>query len=85
MQKSFLLSLNSPGYRISGKEVEVCDSGSWHHQLCRHHDLQLIQLIHVAPSHSPPAGVLSHLFFLAKSLLLPKPRGKKEQPKATWS
>ena len=29
--------LPSPGCRISGKEVEVCDSGSWHHQLCRHH------------------------------------------------
>ena len=26
----------SLGYRISGKEVEVCDSGSQHHPLCHH-------------------------------------------------
>ena len=30
------------------------------------------------------ARVLSPLFFPAKSLLLPKPRGKKEHPKTTW-
>ena len=36
-------------------------------------------------SHSPPVRVLSPLFFLAKPLLLLKPRGKKEHPKATWS
>ena len=40
---------------------------------------------HVAPFHSPPARVLSPLFFPAKSLLLPKPCGKREQPKVTWS
>ena len=39
----------------------------------------------MAPSHGPPARVLSPLFFLAKSLLLPKPRGKKEHPQTTWS
>ena len=69
---------------MSGKEVEVRDSGSWHHQLCGCHDLQLIRS-HVAPSHGPPARVLPTLFFLAKSLLLPKPRGKKKHPKTTWS
>ena len=42
----------SPGYHISGKEVEVCDSGC-----C---NLQLIQS-HVAPSHGPPARVLPPL------------------------
>ena len=74
----------SPGYRVSGKEVEVRDSGSWHHQLCGCHNLQLIQSP-VAPSHSPPARVLSPLFFPAKSLLLPKPHGKKKHPQTTWS
>ena len=39
----------------------------------------------VAPSHNPPRRVLSPLFFPSKSLLLPKPHGKKEHPKATWS
>ena len=29
--------LPSPGYHISGKEVEVCDSDSGHHQLSHHH------------------------------------------------
>ena len=38
----------------------------------------------MAPSHGPPARVLSPLFFPAKSLLLPKPRGNKEHPKTTW-
>ena len=69
---------------MSGKEVEVRDSGSRHHQLCDCHNLQLIQS-HVAPSCGPPARVLSPLSFLAKSLLLPKPRGKREHPKAAWS
>ena len=36
-------------------------------------------------SHGPPARVLSPLFFPAKSLLLPKPHGKREHPKGTWS
>ena len=76
--------LPSWGYRISGKEVEVHDSGSWHHPLCRCRDLQLIQS-HVAPSHDPLTRVLSALFFPAKSLLLSKPHGKREHPKATWS
>ena len=70
--QSFPLPVPSPGYRVSGKEVEVCCSGSRHPQLCGCHNLQLIQS-HVAPSHGPPARVLSPLFFLAKSLLLPKP------------
>ena len=74
----------SPGYHISGKEVEVRDSGSWHHPLCGCCDLQLIQS-HVAPSHGPPARVLSPLFFPAKSLLLSKPCGKKKHSKTTWS
>ena len=74
----------SPGYHVSGKEVEVCDSGSWHHPLCGCCNLQLMQS-HVAPSHGPPARVLFPLFFLAKSLLLPKPCGKKKHSKTTWS
>ena len=74
----------SPGYRVSGKEVEVHDSGSRHHQLCGGCNLQLIQS-HAAPSHGPPARVLPPLFFPAKSLLLPKPCGKKKHPKTTWS
>ena len=81
--KSFPLPLPSRWCRISGKEVEVHDSGSRQHQLCGFCDLQLIQS-HVAPSHGPPATVLSPLFFPAKSLLLPKPRGNKEHPKTTW-
>ena len=71
-------------YHISGKGVEVCGSGSRHHQLCCCCDLQLIQSP-VVPSHGPPARILSPLFFQAKSLLLPKPCGKREHPKATWS
>ena len=40
----------------------------------------------MAPSHGPPARVLSPLFFPAKSLLLPKPCGNnKEHSKTTWS
>ena len=62
------------------KEVEVRGSGSQHHQLCCCHTLQLIQS-HVVSSHGPPARVLSPLFFPAKSLLLPKPCGKREHPK----
>ena len=50
----------SPGYRVSGKEVEVRDSGSGHHQLCGCCDLQLIQN-HAAPSHGSPARVLPPL------------------------
>ena len=74
----------SPGYRVSGKEVEVRGSGSRHHQLCGCCNLQLIQS-HVAPSHGPPARVLSPFIFSAKSLLLPKPCGKKKHSKITWS
>ena len=74
----------SPGYRVSGKEVEVRDSGSRHQQLCGCCDLQLIQN-HAAPSHGPPARVLPPLFFPTKSLLLPKPRGKKKHSKTSWS
>ena len=49
---------------------------------------------HVAPSHGLPARIFSPLFFQAKSLLLPKPHGKKRAPqslmvltftKAMWS
>ena len=50
----------SAGYRVSGKEVEVRDSGSRHHQLCGCCNLQLIQS-HVAPSHGSPARVLPPL------------------------
>ena len=82
--ESFPLPVPSPGYRVSGKEVEVRDSGSRHHQLGGCCNLQLIQS-HVAPSHGSPARVLSALFFPAKSLLLPKPCGKKKHSKTTWS
>ena len=82
--QSFPLPVPSLGYRVSGKEVEVRDSGSQHHQLCGRCNLQLIQS-RVAPSHGPPARVLSPLFFSAKSLLLPKPRGKKKHSKTSWS
>ena len=82
--QSFPLPVPSPGYRVSGKEVEVRDSGSRYHQLCGCWNLQLIQS-HVAPSHGPPARVLPPLFFLAKSFLLPKPRGKKKHSKTSWS
>ena len=82
--QSFPLPVPSPGYRVSGKEVEVHGSDSWHHQLCGYCNLQLIQN-HVAPSHGPPARVLSPLFFSAKSLLLPKMHGKKKHSKTTWS
>ena len=58
--QSFLLPVPSPGYHVSGKVVEVRDSGSWHHQLCGCCNLQLIQS-HVAPSHGPPARVLPPL------------------------
>ena len=47
--QSFPLPVPSPGYRVSGKEVEVRDSGSRHHQLCGCRNLQLIQS-HEAPS-----------------------------------
>ena len=59
-EKSFPFPVPSPGSRISGKEVEVCDSGSRHHQLCGCRNLQLIQS-HAAPSHGPAARVLSPL------------------------
>ena len=82
--QSFPLPVPSPGYCVSGKEVEVCDSGSWHHQLCGCCDLQLIQS-HAAPSHGPPARVLSPLSLWLQSLSCclsrvakrstPKPRG----------
>ena len=54
------------------------------HPLCHRRDLKLIQSL-VAPSHGPPARVLSPLFFQVKSLLLPKPCGQREHPKAVWS
>ena len=74
----------SPEYRISGKEVEVRGSGSpapsavW-----------LLQ----SPVNPKPCGTFSwptskspfSPFFLAKSLLLPKPRGKKKHSKTSWS
>ena len=47
-----------------------------HHPLCRRHYLQLIQS-HVAPSYGPLARVLCPLVFQAKSLQLPKTRGKR--------
>ena len=73
------------------KEVEVRDSGSQHHHLCRHHGLQLIQS-HVAPSHGPPARIF-HPFSSRQSLSCflshvakgstPKPHGP--VTKAAWS
>ena len=39
----------------------------------------------MAPSYGPPARVLSPLFILAKSLLLPKLHGKKEHSQTKWS
>ena len=82
--QSFPLPVPSPGYRISGKEVEVRDSGSRHHQLCGCCDLQLIQS-RAAPSHGPPARVLPPLSLWLQSLSCclsrvakrstPKPRG----------
>ena len=50
-----------------------------HYLLCCCRHLQLIQR-HVTPSHGPPT--ISPLFFQGKSLLLPKPLGKREQSKA---
>ena len=58
--QSFPLPVPSSGYRVSGKEVEVRDSGSPHRQLCGCCDLQLIQN-HAAPSHGSPARVLPPL------------------------
>ena len=87
--QSFPLPVPSPGYRVSGKEVEVRDSGSRHHQLCGCCNLQLIQS-HVAPSHGPPARVLSPLSLWLQSLSYclsrvarrstPKPRGPLYSP-----
>ena len=86
--QSFLLPVPSPGYRVSGKEVEVRDSGSRHHQLCGCCNLQFIQS-HVAPSHGSPARVLPPLSSwqslscclsrLAKRST-PKPRGPLYSP-----
>ena len=78
-----LCPVRGGGYRVLGKEVDVRDSGSQHHQLCGCCNLQLIQS-HVAP-HGPPARVLSPLFLPVKVSPATKPRGKKEHPKTTWS
>ena len=82
--QSFPLPLPSLGYRISGKELEVRDSDSRHHQLCGCCNLQLIQS-RAAPSHGPAARVLSPLSLWLQSLSCclsrvarrstPKPRG----------
>ena len=82
--QSFLLPLLGPGYHISGKEVEVRDSGSWHHQLCRRHNLQLIKS-RVAPSHGPLARVLSPLSSRQSLSCFLSHMAKREHPKATWS
>ena len=50
--QSFLLPLPSLGYRISGKEVEIRDSGSRHHQLCHHHRVPTLP-----KPHSPLSGM----------------------------
>ena len=77
--QSFPLPLPSLGYRVSGKEVEVpAPSAGW-----------LLQ----SPVNPKPCGTFSwptskspfSPFFLAKSLLLPKPRGKKKHSKTSWS
>ena len=52
--------------------------GSQHHQLCCQ-DLQFLIQTCVAPSHGPPARVLSSLSFL-QHLLLPKPGAKGSTP-----
>ena len=73
-KQSFLLPFAHSGVPYLRKRSR---SPCFRHPLLRgHHDLQVIQN-HVAPSYGPPARVLSPLFFQAKSLLLPKPRGKK--------
>ena len=87
--QSFPLPVPSPGYRVSGKEVEVRDSGSRHHPLCGCCNLQLIQS-RVAPSHGPAARVLSPLSLWLQSLSCclshvarrstPKPRGPLYSP-----
>ena len=87
--QSFPLPVPSPVYRVSGKEVEVRGSGSRHHQLCGCCNLQLIQS-HVAPSHGPPARVLSPVSLWLQSLSCclsrvarrstPKPRGPLYSP-----
>ena len=40
------------GYCISGKEVEVCDSGSWYRQLCHHHRVPTLPKLR-----GPPFGL----------------------------
>ena len=44
--QSFPLPLPSLGYRISGKEVEVRDSGSPHHEQCRSHGVPTLPKPH---------------------------------------
>ena len=47
---------------------------------------EINSVFHVLTTVNPLfARVLSPLFFQAKSLLLPKPGGKREHSKATWS
>ena len=78
--QSFPLPVPSLGYRVSGKEVEVpAPSAGW-----------LLQ----SPVNPKPCGTfswptskspLSPFSMAAKSLLLPKPRGKRKHSKTTWS
>ena len=74
------------------KEVEVCGSGSRHHQLSHLHDLQLIQS-HVAPSHGKDHQQESfHPFSSRQSLSCflshvakgstPKPRGPRKDTRS---
>ena len=87
MHSPYFSPFPSPGYRVSGKEVEVRGSGSpsvpapsagW-----------LLQ----SPVNPEPCGTFSWLtskspfspFLPGSALLLPKPCGKKEHPKTTWS
>ena len=88
---SSFLPLPSPGHRISGKEIEVCGSGSPRFFLVVCTQLAGLPRFQAPaavlpprspvlnpkpPSHGPPARVLSPPSFPARSLLLPKPWGK---------
>ena len=70
--QSFLLPLPSLGYRISGKEVEVCDSGCRHHQLSCSHGVPTLPKQHGSPPSLPkPCGPL--LLWLPHLALNPRP------------
>ena len=61
--------LPSLGYCISGKEVEVCDSGSGYHQLCRRHGVPTLPKLHGPLSLLHQRGmVLSQVWLLRLGL-----------------